>query len=110
MSSFAKWTIGTRLVGKVLMILAFRAPSRPIGAQDLEVATKNRAPHLFNIEPGTYVIETIKIGSGAVTVGPGYDTASHNPRFGIFVARPGEIVNLGRLIVHMHWHEGFFDA
>jgi hypothetical protein len=71
---------------------------------------ENRAPHLFEIEPGTYVIERIKIGSGATTIGRGYDLTSHRQRFGIFVVRPGEIVNLGRLTVHMHWHQGFFDA
>jgi hypothetical protein len=71
---------------------------------------ENRSPHLFNIEPGTYVIERIKIGSGAATIGPGYDSTSRRPRFGIFVVRPGEIMNLGRLTVHMHWYEGYFDA
>jgi hypothetical protein len=70
----------------------------------------NRAPQLFAIEPGTYVIEKINIGSGPTTIGPGIDAGSHAPRFGTFTVRPGEVLNLGRLVVHMHWHEGYFDA
>jgi hypothetical protein len=70
----------------------------------------NRAPRIFAVEPGTYVIEKINIGSGAATVGPGMDAQSHAPRFGSFVVREGEVLNLGRLVVHMHWHEGYFAA
>jgi hypothetical protein len=70
----------------------------------------NRIPHVFEVEAGTYVIERIKIGSSATAIGPGYDTASHKPRFGMFAVQPGEVVNLGRLTVHMHWHEGYFAA
>ncbi len=70
----------------------------------------NRAPHVLAVEPGTYVIEKINIGSGPTTIGPGIDPQSHSPRFGSFVVRGGEVLNLGRLVVHMHWHEGYFDA
>jgi hypothetical protein len=70
----------------------------------------NRAPHAFSIEPGTYVIEKIDIGSNPTTIGPGVDPQSHSPRFGSFVVRSGEVLNLGRLVVHMHWHEGYFEA
>jgi hypothetical protein len=71
---------------------------------------ENRTPHIFTLEPGTYFIEKINIGGGPTTVGPGLDARSHTPRFGSFSVRPGEVLNLGRLVVHMHWHEGYFDA
>jgi hypothetical protein len=71
---------------------------------------ENRAPRVFAVEPGTYVIEKINIGSGPTTIGPGIDAQSHAPRFGSFVVREGEALNLGRLVVHMHWHEGYFAA
>jgi hypothetical protein len=71
---------------------------------------ENRAPHVFAVEPGTYVIEKINIGSGPTTIGPSIDAQSHTPRFGSFVVQGGEVLNLGRLVVHMHWHEGYFDA
>lgn len=70
----------------------------------------NRAPHVLVVEPGTYVVEKINIGSNATTMGPGIGADSHTPRFGSFVVREGEVLNLGRLVVHMHWHEGYFDA
>lgn len=70
----------------------------------------NRSPRLFEIEAGTYVIERIKIGSNAAAIGPGYDAASRKPRFGMFTVQSGDVVNLGQLTVHMHWHEGFFAA
>jgi hypothetical protein len=72
----------------------------------------NRTAHIFAVEPGTYVIEKINIGSGPTTVGPGIDAQTHAPRFGSFSVREGEVLNLGRLVVHMHWHghEGYFDA
>lgn len=78
---------------------------RVFGASD-----ENRAPHVFAIEPGTYIIEKINIGGGPTTIGPGIDAQSHTPRFGSFEVREGEVLNLGRLVVHMHWHEGYFDA
>jgi hypothetical protein len=71
---------------------------------------ENRTPHIFTLEPGTYFIEKINIGGGPTTVGPGIDAQSHTPRFGSFTVRPGEVVNLGRLVVHMHWREGYFSA
>jgi hypothetical protein len=71
---------------------------------------ENRAPHIFALEPGTYFIAKINIGGGPTTVGPGLDAQSHTPRFGSFTVRPGEVLNLGRLVVHMHWHEGYFHA
>jgi hypothetical protein len=70
----------------------------------------NRAPHVFAVEPGIYVIDKINIGSGPTTIGPGIDAQSHTPRFGSFVVRGGEVLNLGRLVVHMHWYEGYLDA
>jgi hypothetical protein len=70
----------------------------------------NRAPHVFVVEPGTYAIEKINIGSNPTTIGPGIDPQSNAPRFGSFAVRGGEVLNLGRLVVHMHWHEGYFDA
>jgi hypothetical protein len=70
----------------------------------------NRVPHVFTIEPGTYVIEKINIGGGPTTMGPGIDAGSRAPRFGSFTVRSGEVLNLGRLVVHMHWHEGYFYA
>jgi len=73
-------------------------------------ADENRAPHVFAVEPGTYVIEKINIGGGPTTIGPGIDAQSHTPRFGSFSVREGEVLNLGRLVVHMHWHEGYFNA
>jgi hypothetical protein len=73
-------------------------------------ADDNRAPHVFTVAPGTYVIEKINIGAGPTTAGPGVDPQGQTPRFGSFVVRDGEVVNLGRLVVHMHWHEGYFAA
>jgi hypothetical protein len=73
-------------------------------------ADDNRAPHAFAVEPGTYVIDKINIGGGMTTIGPGIDAQSHTPRFGSFVVRGGEVLNLGRLVVHMHWQEGYFGA
>ncbi len=70
----------------------------------------NRAPHVFTIEPGTYFIDKINIGGGPTTRGPGLDPQSRTPRFGSFTVRPGEVVNLGRLVVHMHWDQGIFTA
>jgi hypothetical protein len=70
----------------------------------------NRAPHVLSIQPGTYFIEKINIGSGPTTIGSGIDPQTQAPRFGSFVVREGEVINLGRLVVHMHWHEGYFDA
>jgi hypothetical protein len=70
----------------------------------------NRAAQIFTVAPGTYVIDKINIGGGPTTRGPGLDPQSRTPRFGSFTVRPGEVVNLGRLVVHMHWHEGFFAA
>jgi hypothetical protein len=74
------------------------------------VADANRAPHVFTVEPGTYIIEKINIGGGPTTIGPGIDAQTRTPRFGSFVVREGEVLNLGRLVVRMHWHEGYFDA
>jgi hypothetical protein len=71
---------------------------------------ENRTPHIFAVEPGTYVIEKINIGSGPTTIGAGIDPQSQAPRFGSFTVREAEVINLGRLVVHMHWHEGYFDA
>nr|WP_157872513.1 hypothetical protein [Bradyrhizobium sp. ORS 278] len=70
----------------------------------------NRAPRVFTIEPGTYYIERINIGSGPTTRGPGLDSPTRTPRFGGFSVRSGEVINLGRLVVHMHWEKGFFSA
>ena len=70
----------------------------------------NRMPHIFAVEPGTYIIEKINIGSGPTTIGSGIDAGSRTPRFGSFTVHAGEVLNLGRLVVHMHWHEGYFDA
>lgn len=70
----------------------------------------NRAPHAFTVEPGTCVIEKINIGAGPTTQGPGVDPQTQAPRFGSFAVREGEVLNLGRLVVHMHWHEGYFSA
>jgi len=73
-------------------------------------ADDNRAPHLFVVEPGTYAIEKINIGSGPTTIGSGYDPKSHKPQFGSFVVNAGECINLGQLVVRMHWNEGYFYA
>jgi hypothetical protein len=70
----------------------------------------NRAPHVFAVEPGTHVLAKINIGSGPTTIGPGIDARTRTPRFGSFTVHAGEVLNLGRLVVHMHWHEGYFDA
>lgn len=70
----------------------------------------NRTPHAYAVEPGTYVIDKINIGSGPTTIGRGIDPQSQTYRFGGFVVREGEVLNLGRLVVHMHWHEGYFHA
>lgn len=69
----------------------------------------NRAPRILTVQPGTYVLEKINIGSGPTTAGSGLD-AQNKPRFGSFVVRQGEVLNLGRLVVHMHWHDGYFSA
>lgn len=69
----------------------------------------NRAPRVFTVQPGTYVIEKINIGDGPTTAGTGTDS-QNKPRFGSFVVRDGEVLNLGRLVVHMHWHDGYFSA
>jgi hypothetical protein len=70
----------------------------------------NRAPHLFAIEPGKYVIEKITIGSSPKTIMPGYDPRADRANYGIFSVRSGEVVNLGRLVVHMHFYDGYFSA
>ncbi|MGJ5208038.1 hypothetical protein [Bradyrhizobium sp. HKCCYLR20261] len=70
----------------------------------------NRAPRVFAVEPGTYYIEKINIGGGPTTRGPGLDPQTRTPRFGSFSIRAGEVINLGRLVVHMHWDKGFFSA
>jgi hypothetical protein len=68
----------------------------------------NKAPQIFVIEPGTYVLEHIKIGANAVTAGPGYVPAGY--RFGGFSVRAGEVVNLGELVIHLRWRSGVFTA
>ncbi|UFZ01711.1 hypothetical protein LQG66_20540 [Bradyrhizobium ontarionense] len=111
-------------VGDVLFRRIDRSQGRPDDDYDLAIrgsvaadwkavfgrGDDNRAPHVFAVDPGIYFIDRINIGSGPTTRGPGLDPQSHAPRFGSFTVRPGEVVNLGRLIVHMHWHEGFFAA
>lgn len=115
-----------RDVGHVGDVFFRRSGRRPDSANDYDLAIRgsvaadwkgvfggsddNRAPRVYAVAPGTYVIEKINIGSGPTTVGPGIDGQSRAPRFGSFVAREGEVLNLGRLIVHMHWHEGYFSA
>jgi hypothetical protein len=91
------------------MISPSAVQCRPIGKACWGDLTRS-APHIFTLEPGTYFIEKINIGGGPTTVGPGIDARSHTPRFGSFTVRPGEVLNLGRLVVHMHWHEGYFYA
>lgn len=71
---------------------------------------ENRAPHLFAIEPGRYVIEKINFGSNVTTIGPGFDPTRNRVRFGEFTVAAGEVVNLGRLAILEHWFEGYFDA
>ena len=73
-------------------------------------ADTNRAPHIFVIAPGRYVIEKINFGSNASTAGPGFDAADNRVRFGEFTVAAGEVVNLGRLALLQHWWEGYFDA
>lgn len=73
-------------------------------------ADDNRAPRVFAIDPGTYVIEKIKIGSTATAIGPGYDPRRGRARFGSFTVRAGDIVNLGRLVIYMEWFDGYFAA
>lgn len=70
----------------------------------------NRMPRTFQLAPGAYVIERINIGSGAGPTAPGYDPASKRVRYGGFAVRAGEVVNLGRLVVHMHWYRGVFTT
>lgn len=70
---------------------------------------ENRTPRLFQIEPGTYVIERIDIGNGPTTYHPGYDSATNRISYGQFTVRAGDAVNLGRLVVHMHYYEGTFS-
>jgi hypothetical protein len=72
-------------------------------------ADDNRAPRVFTVQPGAYVLEKINIGSSPTTAGPGLD-AQNKPRFGSSVVRQGEVLNLGRLVVHMHWRDGYFSA
>ena len=73
-------------------------------------ADENRAPHLFVVEPGRYVVEKINFGSNATTAGPGFDAARNRVRYGEFTVAAGEVVNLGRLALLQHWWEGYFDA
>ena len=73
-------------------------------------ADENRAPHVFVIAPGRYVIEKINFGSNATTAGPGFDAARNRVRYGEFTVAAGEVVNLGRLALLQHWWEGYFDA
>jgi hypothetical protein len=112
------------MVGDVFFRRIERSQGRANGDYDLAVsgsasadwksvfgsADDNRAPHVFTLEPGTYIIEKINIGGGPTTSGPGLDEGSRAPRFGSFTVRPGEVLNLGRLVVHMHWDEGYFYA
>jgi hypothetical protein len=111
-------------VGDVFFRRVGRRQSRPNDDYDIAIrgsvaadwkrvfggSDDNRAPHIFTVEPGTYVIEKINIGSGPTTIGLGIDAQSRTPRFGSFEVREGEVLNLGRLVVHMHWHEGYFYA
>jgi hypothetical protein len=69
---------------------------------------RNRMPRAFAIAPGTYVIDMIRIGSNATTIGHGYDPATRTVRLGSFQVAAGEVVNLGRLVVHMYWFDGIF--
>lgn len=69
---------------------------------------ENRAARLFRVEPGEYVIERIDIGSGPTTRIPGFDERTRRALIGGFSIRAGEVKNLGRLIVHMHFREGVF--
>ena len=70
---------------------------------------ENRAPRLFQLEPGVYVIERINIGSRPKTIRQGYDASTNRVSYGHFDARAGDVINLGRLVVHMHYHEGTFS-
>ncbi len=73
-------------------------------------ADESKAPHMFAVAPGTYVIEKINIGSGSTTAGPGYDVRASRANFGTFSVDVGEVVNLGRLIVRMRCDERYFYA
>ena len=48
--------------------------------------------------------------SQIAAVATGLDAQSQAPRFGSFMVQDGEVLNLGRLVVHMHWYEGYFYA
>jgi hypothetical protein len=70
---------------------------------------ENRSPRLFQLEPGDYVIERIDIGGGPTTVYRGYYTGSQRASFGRFTVSAGDVTNLGRLVVHMHYYERVFS-
>jgi hypothetical protein len=70
---------------------------------------ENRSPRLFQLEPGDYVIERIDIGGGPTTVYRGYYTGSKRASFGHFTVGAGDVINLGRLVVHMHYYEKAFS-
>jgi hypothetical protein len=70
---------------------------------------ENRSPRLFQLEPGEYVIERIDIGSGPTTVYRGYYPGSQRASFGHFTVSAGDVTNLGRLVVHMHFYEKTFS-
>lgn len=66
----------------------------------------NRLPRVFQIDPGTYVIERISMGSNISSVPPGYMAAYDRVTMGSFSVKAGEVVHLGRLMVGLYWREG----
>jgi hypothetical protein len=70
---------------------------------------ENRLPRLFRLEPGEYVIERIDIGGEPTTIYRGYYPGLQRASFGHFTVRAGDVSNLGRLVVHMHYYERAFS-
>lgn len=71
---------------------------------------ENRLAKVFVIDPGTYVLEKVSIGSSPTTIGRGFNPQTGLVRYGGFQVQAGEVVDLGRLLVHMHFYSGYFSA
>ena len=71
---------------------------------------ENRVPKVFFLDPGLYVVERIIIGQSASTFYPGFSRKSGRATYGYFAVKPGEVINLGRLVVQMYWNRGTLSA
>ena len=71
---------------------------------------ENRAPKIFALRPGSYILHKINIGTWPTTPPGSFDPVSGEVYYGVFEVRAGEVINLGRLVVHMHFKQRYFAA